>query len=48
MGNALFGLQTMENENNHLVDECFELFAELLGRMEGATPVFRKVVPSKL
>ena len=29
------GLQTMENENNHLVDECFELFAQLVGRVEG-------------
>jgi hypothetical protein len=35
IGNALFGLQTMENENNHLVDECFELFAQLVGRVEG-------------
>ena len=39
IGNALSGFQTMENSNNHVVDECLGLLAGLMGSMqESMTP----------
>ena len=39
IGNAFSGFQTMENSNNHVVDECLGLLAGLMGSMqESMTP----------
>ena len=34
IGNAFFGFQTMENNDNTLVDECLGLLADLMDRMD--------------